>query len=131
MALLSACTPSDDSPRPLVTVARHAGTWQGRGDQTIGHASESGRFRIRWQVTGDDRPGTPTFRMTVHSAVSGRPIQLVADHRGSGNGTALFEDDPRLYNLMVESAHVSWSFTVEDLIVVDTTPPAPLTPPAR
>ena len=68
------------------------------------------------------------FRLTVHSAVSGRPIELVADQRGSGDGTALFEDDPRLYNLLIESTHVDWSVTVDDLIVVDATPPVPLIP---
>lgn len=67
--------------------------------------------------------------MTVHSAVSGRPLQTVVDHRGAGEGTALFEDDPRLYNLMVESAHVEWSFTVEDLIAVDSACSAPPVPP--
>lgn len=110
-------------------MARHAGTWQGRGHQTIGHVSESGRFRIQWHVTDDASSEIGVFKMTVHSAVSGRPLQTVVDHRGAGEGTALFEDDPRLYNLMVESAHVEWSFTVEDLIAVDSACSAPPVPP--
>lgn len=125
LVLASACRPSPPpAPRQLVTVTRPAGSWQGTGSQTIGFVSDSGRFRITWEAR-DERPsGDGTFRLTVNSAVSGRPIQVVADQHGDGRGSADVADDPRVYNLMVESAHVNWSFTVEELFLVDANAPA-------
>lgn len=50
--------------------------------------------------------------------MSGRPIQVVADHRGEGSGSTDFEDDPRIYDVTVDSANVNWVFTVEELVLV-------------
>lgn len=96
------------------------GSWEGSGSRTIGIVTDSGRFRIAWRTRNEDPQGSGTFRLTVHSAVSGRPIQVVADHRGEGSGTAEFEDDPRPYNFMVDSENVEWSLTVEEVVVVST-----------
>ena len=90
-----------------------AGSWQGTGNQTIGFVSESGRFRVEWTVQHEQAPGKGMFRLTVHSAVSGRPLQVIADQRGEGSGSAEFADDPRPYNLMVESEDVEWSVKVD------------------
>jgi hypothetical protein len=103
-------------PRETVTTMRRIGAWEGRGNRTIGFGSDSGRFRIRWQTGDESPPDTGRFRLTVHSAVSGRPLQVVADHRGEGSGSANFEDDPREYNIMVESANVRWSVAVDELV---------------
>jgi hypothetical protein len=120
--LAPACqAPAEPPPRPPVTALRPAGTWRGTGSQTVGFVSESGRFRVTWETRG--HAGVGTFRLTAHSAVSGRPIQLVADHRGEGGGTATIEDDPRPYNLMVESSGVEWSIVVEDIVAAP--PPRP------
>ncbi|MCA1586591.1 MAG: hypothetical protein LC791_18075 [Acidobacteria bacterium] len=99
-------------------LTRPIGSWQGKGSRTIGVPSDSGRFRIAWQTRDEHPAGSGTFRLTVHSAVSGRPIQVVADHRGEGSGSAEFDDDPRPYNFMVDSAHVEWSLTVEEVVIV-------------
>jgi hypothetical protein len=120
----AACGGSPTPERELVTIARPAGSWQGSGDSTIGFVSESGRFRIHWETRREDPPRSGTFRLTVHSAVSGRPMQVVADHRGEGSGDADFADDPRIYNFMVESANVEWSFSVEAISVSYATEPA-------
>jgi len=97
-------------------VTRPVGAWQGRGNQTIGLVSDSGRFRITWQALNEKPPRGGTFRLAVHSAVSGRPIEVVADHQGEGNGTVDFADDPRSYNLMIESTNVDWSITVDEIV---------------
>lgn len=115
--LCDACGGSPAPARELVTTARPAGSWQGSGDSTIGYVSDSGRFRIHWEARHENPPRSGTFRLTVHSAVSGRPMQVVADHRGEGTGDADFADDPRIYNFMVESANVEWSFSVEAISV--------------
>jgi hypothetical protein len=100
----------------MVAVTRSLGSWQGRGSQTIGIVSESGRLKVRWEAVNERPAGTGTFRLTLHSAVSGRPIQLIADHRGTGRDSADVSDDPRPYNLQVESANLDWSITVEEVV---------------
>ena len=90
----------------------------------IGFVSDSGHFRIRWQTRDEHPPNGGMFRLTVRSGVSGRPIQVVADHRGEGSGSADFHDDPRIYDFAVDSVNVNWSFTVEELVVVPADEPS-------
>jgi hypothetical protein len=120
-----------DAPPPpaYVTAARTAGSWQGRGSQTLGFSSDSGRFDIKWETSNESAPRTGTFKVMVHSAVSGRPLHLAVDHRGEGRGTARIDDDPRQYNLMVESANLDWSISVEEVVAVPA--PARGAPPQR
>ena len=101
-----------------MTVARPAGSWQGRGNATLGFVSDSGRLRITWQARNQAATGPGTLRITVHSAVSGRPLKMVVDHQGAGSGVETFDDDPRAYNLMVESANLDWSISVEEFVGV-------------
>lgn len=125
-AMLSpACeSSSGPPPREVVTATRPVGSWQGRGNRTIGLVSDSGQFRISWQTRNEDPPRSGTFRLTVHSAVSGRPIQVVADHQGDGSGTADVADDPRPYHLMVDSANIEWSISVEEVVASYAKPPS-------
>jgi len=150
--LAPACKSSSGPPsRELVAVARQVGSWEGTGNRTIGFVSETGCFRINWKTRNQhpasrgaergSRTGATTaralrggvvagvvesgtFRLTVRSAISGRPIQVIADHRGPGSGSVDFNDDPRLYDFLVDSTNVHWAFTVEELFDVD----APLRP---
>ena len=112
----TSCRDTSAPPPAMVSTTRVVGTWTGRGSQTLGFTSESGRFRVTWQTRNEDPPGTGTFRLTAHSAVSGRPIQPITDHRGIGTGSTSVEDDPRPYNLMVESSNVEWTISVEDTV---------------
>jgi hypothetical protein len=41
-------------------------------------------------------------------------MQLVADHQGVGSGTASYDEGPRTYDFLVESANVDWKFQVEE-----------------
>jgi hypothetical protein len=106
-----------------VAVTRSLGTFSGRGDQTIGVVSESGRLRVSWETRNEDPAGHGTFRLALHSGVSGRPIELITDERGPGTGTREVNDDPRPYNLMVESANLEWSFSVEEIVAATAPPP--------
>ena len=38
----------------------------------------------------------------------------MADHKGIGTGTAEYDEGPRTYDFLVESANVDWSFKVEE-----------------
>jgi hypothetical protein len=114
--LAPACGPtSDPEPRPAATNARQAESWEGKGNRTIGFVSESGSFRITWSTRSEHPPGTGAFRLTVRSAISGRPIRIVADQLGEGSGTVDFVDDPRMYDFMVDSTNVEWSISAEEL----------------
>jgi hypothetical protein len=124
--LLTGCRQSEPQAPAYVTGTRPAGSWQGRGSQMLGFVSESGRFTIAWETRNEMPPGGGSFKVTVHSAVSGRPLHVAVDHRGAGRGTVRVDDDPRQYNLMVESANVDWSVAVDELIAV----PAPGSPRA-
>jgi hypothetical protein len=115
--MLAACDAKAPTPGPaMVAVTRSLGTWHGRGSQTIGFVSESGRLKVRWEALNERPEGAGTFRLTLNSAVSGRPIQLIADHRGTGRDSSEVSDDPRPYNLQVESANVDWSITVDEVV---------------
>ena len=122
LALLSlltiSCSNAPSPPPSHVAVTRALGTFSGRGDQSLGVVSESGRLRITWETSNEQPAGTGRFRLALHSGVSGRPIELIADERGPGRGTREVSDDPRPYNLMVESANLDWTFSVEEVVAV-------------
>lgn len=109
------CKAQHSEPREIVSVTRPVGSWQGRGTGNFGDIpSETGRFRITWQTTNESPAGTGRFKLTMRSAVSGRPMQVVADHRGVGSGTANYDEGPRTYDFLVDSANVDWKFDVEE-----------------
>jgi hypothetical protein len=114
---LAACGSSSSSPsRQVVTASRPVGSWQGTGNKTIGDVpSDTGRFRISWEAKNERSSGNGIFRLTVRSAVSGRPLQVVVDHRGEGHGRADFQDGPRIYDFLVDSTGIEWSFSVEEI----------------
>ena len=130
MAAIAAGCGKTEPPARQVTVNRPAGTWEGTGNRTIGFISESGRFDVTWETRNERPAGAGTFRLTVHSAVSGRPIQVLADQRGEQRGRASVADDPRPYNFMVESANIDWSIAVEEIVAADGPPSTVYRPPS-
>jgi hypothetical protein len=116
------CGGAAPSEKPVMSVTRTLGSWHGRGNQTIGIVSESGRLRVRWETKNESSPGGGTFRLALHSGVSGRPIQLLADSHGESQGTADVVEDPRPYNFMVESTNLDWSFSVDEIVAGSTKP---------
>jgi len=115
VTLVAGCDRQAVPTQQSVATVRPLGTWEGSGNRTIGITSDSGRFRVKWETReGASRGGS--FRLTVHSAVSGRPIQVIADHQGAGGATVDFADDPRPYNLMIDSADVRWLVSVDEIV---------------
>jgi hypothetical protein len=112
---------TDQPAHEAVPVTVQLGSWQGRGNATLGFVSDSGRFRVTWTARDEMAPEAPRLRsgqagrlhLTIHSAVSGRPLQEVVDQHGEGSGTYDFSDDPRSYNIMVESNDIEWSIIVD------------------
>jgi hypothetical protein len=98
-----------------VIVWRSIGSWSGRGNmQTESFTSDTGSLRVRWRADHEARPGDGTLRLTLHSAISGRPLAQVVDHRGAGADTSYIGEDPRVFYVVVDSAGLEWSFTVDE-----------------
>jgi Ethanolamine utilization protein EutJ (predicted chaperonin) len=57
-----------------------------------------------------------TFRVRLHSAISGRPLQTFVEQAGSGDGTAYVEDEPRVSYLVIESANVEWTAILDEAV---------------
>lgn len=117
----AACrAPAPSKPKPGTIGWRPIGTWSGHGDlQTESFNIDGGEWRVKWETKNETRPGAGGFRVTAHSAVSGRPIQLAVDHRGVGHGIGIVTEDPRLYHLVIESANVDWSIVVEEAVFAE------------
>ena len=112
---LASCSPKPTTPQDIVSVTRQVGSWQGHGTATVGDIpSETGRFHLRWQTTNESPAGTGAFKLTMRSAISGRTLQIVTDHRGVGTGAADYDEGPRTYDFLVESTNVDWSFQVDE-----------------
>ncbi len=94
---------------------RPLGTWSGRGNtQTPSFTSDGGSLRVHWQTRNETPEGAGTFRLTAQSAISGRPIAVAVDARGAGQGMAFVNDDPHVFYILVESANLDWSFSVDE-----------------
>ena len=115
LLLMQGCTQRPADPKPIVAVTRIVGSWSGHGTRTVGDVpSETGRFRIFWQTSNESPAGAGRFKLTLRSAISGRTIGIVADSKGTGSGTADFDEGPRTYDFLVESANLDWTFRVEE-----------------
>ncbi len=126
---LASCSPAPTKPQDIVAVTREVGSWQGRGTATVGDIpSETGRFRIHWETANESPAGTGTFKLTLRSAISGRTLQLVVDHKGAGAGTADFDEGHRTYDFLVESANLDWKFRVDETTGSYVPPSSPASP---
>jgi hypothetical protein len=95
---------------------RHVGSWSGHGNrQTESFTSDTGALRVRWETkpTADVSPDG-TFRLTAHSAISGRVLQQVVDEHGAGSGVDYVSQDPHVFYMSIESAGLEWKFSVEE-----------------
>jgi len=105
--------------RQQVLAWRAVGSWSGHGNkQTESFTSESGALRVRWTTTpGTRSPGRAgAFRVTAHSAISGRLLEQVVDYSGAGSGLGYVNQDPHVFYLMVESDQLDWTLSVEEAI---------------
>ena len=113
-----ACSRTQPVERKLVVGWRPIQSFSGRGDsQTESFDIESGQWRIKWAVANENPAGEGTFRVTVHSAISGRPLMVAVEDKGIGHGIAVINEDPRLYHLVIESTGLDWNVSVEESAV--------------
>jgi hypothetical protein len=120
LAICAGCETRTETrePRPpAVTVWRPMGTWSGRGNsQTGSFTVETGALRLRWETRNESAPGAGRFRVSLHSAISGRPLQVIVDRTGVGSDVSYLEDEPRVSYLVIESEHVDWMATLEEAV---------------
>ena len=76
-------------------------------------------LRLRWQTTGETSPGAGRLTVTLHSAVSGRPLQTLVDARGVSSGTVDIADEQRWSHLAIEAANVEYQLTLEQGFAAD------------
>ena len=117
--VFSECRPEPKgSVKPTLVGWRPVVSISGNGpSQTESFNIEGGQWRIKWAAANEKAPGTGMLRVTVHSAVSGRPLMLAVDQKGVGRDIAYINEDPRLYHLVIESRDVDWSLAVEEAVV--------------
>ena len=117
------CCACGGSPAQRVTEARQPDeswnmlrSYSGSGDeQEESFTSDTGALRIEWQAKPKEGGTTPgTFRVALHSAISGRPLTVPIDHRGPGKGTAFVSEEPRVFFLDVRSQDLEWIITVSE-----------------
>jgi hypothetical protein len=82
--------------------------------QTDPFISDTGSLRLRWETRNEAAPGTGTFRVTLHSDVSGRPLVLAIDARGAGRNTTYVSEDPRSFFLAIESTNLDWTIAADE-----------------
>jgi hypothetical protein len=118
IAAAPACRRHDAAPRQKTPemIWRAVGVWSGHGNrQTESFTSDTGALRVRWDTKPSrGAPGEGTFRLTAHSAISGRVLQQVVDERGAASGVDYVSQDPHVFYMSVESAGMDWKFSVEE-----------------
>jgi hypothetical protein len=114
--LASTCGAPPAKPAPKeVVVWKELGQWSGRGNaQTESFVGLTGALRMHWRTVNESPTGSGRFRLILQSAISGRSLQDVVDRQGPGEGTAYIAEDPRTFYVLVESASLDWSLTVEE-----------------
>ena len=78
-------------------------------------------MRIHWATKNASDPAA-SFTLTMHSAISGRPLQVMVEQKGNGDGTAYLSEDPRVFFAVVDAANLEWTFTIEEPVDVILTP---------
>jgi hypothetical protein len=121
-ALMSvACRSAPKPAKASRVVWRPLGSWTGHGNtQTDSFEMGNAEWRIKWETSHETSPpGTGTFKVEVHSAISGRPLIYAVDHKGVGHDIEYVTEDPRLFYLVIESGNLDWAISVEESVVID------------
>jgi hypothetical protein len=108
-------TPSKPLPRQFVLGWRPVASWSGHANyQTDSFDIRTGQWRIKWETRDQTSSGKGTFRVIVHSSVSGRPVIVAVDYQGAGQGVGYVAEDPREFFLVVESTGLDWNIGVDE-----------------
>jgi len=96
-------------------VWRNVGSWSGHGNgQTGSFSVETGALRIHWEARAGSSSDHSSFKLWLHSPISGRPLQMAVDHKGPGKDIVYIEDEPRVSYFLVEAGTLDWTVTLEE-----------------
>ena len=96
-------------------VWRSVGSWSGHGNgQTGSFSVETGALRIHWEARAGGAADNSSFKLWLHSAISGRPLQMAVDHKGPGKDVTYIEDEPRVSYFLVEAGTLDWTVSLEE-----------------
>jgi len=97
-----------------ILIWKEVGAWSGRTSlQTESFTSDTGAFQIHWESrSASDTPGA--LRVTLHSAVSGRPLEVPVDHQGDGKASVYVAEDPREFYLAIEARNAAWTVRLDE-----------------
>ena len=105
---------SSDAPAPS-TLWHPLGSWAGQGDrQTESFDVATGSLRLVWEARPTGAADSGRLRVSLHSAISGRPLETVVDSRGAGVDSVRFAAGPRVAYLLVEAEGVEWRLALEE-----------------
>ena len=76
--------------------------------------SDTGLLRIRWDTRPLDPALAVSFRVTLHSAVSGRQIAVMADTQSAGQGSGSLAEGLNVSYFTVESTNLHWEINVDE-----------------
>jgi hypothetical protein len=86
---------------------------------------------MNWRTDNETPAGSGRFRLILQSAISGRDLQEVVDEKGQGDGTVYVAEDPRVFQISVDSANLDWSFSVEEAVFGEVVKPGRAESPDR
>jgi len=117
MLVLAGCREPPAPARRQVTIWRPIGNWTGSGStQTEAFIGESGAFRVRWETKSGRATAGGSFKVLLHSSVSGRPLLTVVERDGAGSGEAHVTEDPREFFLVIEATNLEWSIALDEAV---------------
>jgi hypothetical protein len=106
---------SSEPPSSTTVLWRALGEWTGKGDrQTESFEIASGALRLMWSAQDEDQRGARTLRVSLHSAISGRPLETIVDGVGAGSDTVRLTAGPRVAYLLIESSGLDWRVGLEE-----------------
>ena len=124
VTFVTACRESPKPPVKNITVWRPLGSWAGQGStQTDPFISDTGTLRLKWETKNEGRPADGSFKVTVHSDVSGRPLVVAVDRKGAGADTTFVYEDPRPFFLVVESSNLEWTLSAAEPVAAQAAGP--------
>ena len=120
---LLACACGESSPQRVTEAQQQQvqwstiRTWSGNGHaQLDSFPSDTGALRIEWEAKAKTAIAEKeSFRIAIHSSISGRPLAVPIDHRGSGGGTVFLSEEPRVFFAVVMATDsFDWKVTISE-----------------
>jgi len=106
----------DPAPTTTTMLWHSLGSWSDRGSrQTESFDVTTGALRVAWETFDESAADTSGWlQVSLHSSISGRPLQTIINTHGSGSDTTLLAAGPRVAFLRIESEDVRWQISLEE-----------------